>query len=99
DADTETVRNVNLPESLGGAGEEQPEGDQQDAAKDDALRPEAIRDGAADGAEREVEEAREREDEGHVAARGIELIAERVKERRERIGGAERDEEHPEGRR
>ena len=57
----------------------------------DEARAEAIGEHAGAGAEQEVDQAREAEDERDVGALGRELAAERAEERGERIGDAEDD--------
>ena len=82
---------------LSGAGEGEAGSNKHHPCQDHAARAKAISDRPAESTEREVEEAGDCEDEGNVAAGGLELIAQGMEEGSEGVGRSEAHEHDGEG--
>ena len=99
DAEARAPGDVDRRHRLREAARQQARGDEHHSGRAHQARPEAIGQHPGAGAEKEVDQSREAEDERDVGALGVELGAERAEERGERIGDAEDDRDADERRR
>ena len=89
DADADAVAEIDLPQRLGLARDDQPGADDDEAGERHAARADPVGKRTADGAEKEIDEDGDREDPGQRRPGGVERVLQRREEGREAVGAAE----------
>src|SRR5215207_3628985 len=89
DADADAVAEIDLPQRLGLARDDQPGADDDEAGERHAARADPVGKRTANGAEKEIDEDGDREDPGQRRPGGVEGVLQRREEGREAVGAAE----------